>query len=75
MVFQQSSNIRKTIHLDKQKALTVLGSKVNSARNTLTWPSEEKNTDFMLDEIFVDCLWHVNLIPVCTRAVNRARCT
>ncbi len=37
-----SSNIRKTIDLNKQKAHTDLGSKVNNALNTLTWPVEEK---------------------------------
>lgn len=34
---------RKRINLNKEKTLTVRGSKVNKALKTLTWPSEDKN--------------------------------
>lgn len=57
----QIKKLKKTIHLKQQRAHTVLGSKVNNALNTLTWPSKQKNTECMLDEIFVD--WQINFIP------------
>ncbi len=64
------------MHLYKQRAHTVLGSKVNNALNTLTWPGREKtHTDCTLDEICEDRLWHVNLILVCLTVVSEVQCT
>lgn len=58
--------------IDRQtkSSLTVLGSKVNKALNTLTWPYEEKETQCALDKRFLD-----SLHTACYRSVRGAEAT
>lgn len=58
--------------LDRQtkSSLTVLGSKVNKALNTLTWPYEEKERQCALDKRFLD-----NLHTTCYRTARGSEAT